>query len=63
MEPKYRIGVTETFFIAYAKLPQAIQGKVLKFFTKFARDPFSPGINLEKGRADKNLDTVNRFSW
>lgn len=54
MEPKYRIGVTETFFIAYAKLPQAIQGKVRKFFTKFARDPFAPGINLEKLKYGKD---------
>lgn len=60
MSLKPKVALAQDFLANLAKLPSAVQGKVLKWALRFQSDPTSPGINYERIRAarDKNLKSV-----
>lgn len=60
MSLKPKVALAQDFLANLAKLPSAVQGKVLKWALRFQSDPTSPGINYEPIRAarDKNLKSV-----
>lgn len=55
-----RVAISADFFTAFARLPQAQQGKVGNFITKFQRNPTASGTNYEKIRdaQDPNMRSV-----
>lgn len=60
MSLKPKVALAQDFLMILAKLPAAIQGKVLKWALRFQSDPTSAGINYEliNGARDKNLKSV-----
>ena len=60
MSLKPKVALAQDFLANLAKLPSAVQGKILKWALRFQSDPTSPGINYEPIRAvrDKNLKSV-----
>ena len=60
MSLKPKVALAQDFLANLAKLPSAVQGKVLKWALRFQSDPMSGGINYEsiKGTRDKNLKSV-----
>lgn len=58
LQPK--VALAQDFLANLAKLPSAIQNKILKWAIKFQADPRSPGINYENINAsrDSNLKSV-----
>ena len=60
MSLKPTVALAQDFLSILAKLPHAIQGKVLKWTLRFQSDPSSPGINYENINAarDANLKSV-----
>lgn len=58
LQPK--VALAQDFLANLAKLPSAIQNKILKWAIKFQSDPRSPGINYENINAarDANLKSV-----
>src|SRR5687768_9758002 len=60
MSLKPKVALAQDFLANLAKLPSAVQGKVLKWALRFQSDPKSAGINYEsiKGARDKNLKSV-----
>src|SRR5215510_4086850 len=60
MSLRPKVALAQDFLINLAKLPSAVQGKVLKWALRFQSDPMSSGINYEsiKGARDKNLKAV-----
>lgn len=55
-----KVALAQDFLANLAKLPSAVQSRVLKWALKFQSDPTSPGINYEtiKGARDKNLRSI-----
>ena len=43
-----KVAISQDFMMAFAKVPNKAQKKVMEFVTKFRHDPRSPGINYEK---------------
>jgi len=60
MSLKVKVALAQDFLANLAKLPSAVQGKILKWSLNFQSDPTSPGINYESinGARDKNLKSV-----
>jgi superfamily I DNA/RNA helicase len=60
MTLKPKVALAQDFLANLAKLPSAVQGKVLKWALLFQSDPMSSGINYEKihNAGDKNLKSV-----
>ena len=60
MSLKPKVALAQDFLSVMAKLPNAVQGKILKWAIKFQSDPTSPGINYENINAarDVNLKSV-----
>jgi AAA domain len=60
MALKPKVALAQDFLANLAKLPTAVQGKVLKWALRFQSDPTANGINYEPIRAarDKNLKSV-----
>ena len=60
MSLKPKVALAQDFLVNLAKLPSAVQGKVLKWALRFQSDPTSTGINYEpiQGARDKNLKSV-----
>ena len=60
MSLKPKVALAQDFLANLAKLPSAVQGKVLKWALRFQSDPTSAGINYEPIRTarDKNLKSV-----
>ena len=60
MSLKPKVALAQDFLSVLAKLPNAIQGKILKWAIKFQSDPTSSGINYENIYAarDANLKSV-----
>lgn len=60
MSLKPKVALAQDFLTVLAKLPNAVQGKILKWAIKFQNDPTSSGINYEKINAarDANLKSV-----
>ncbi|QEY16708.1 hypothetical protein D0C16_12465 [Cellvibrio sp. KY-GH-1] len=58
LQPK--VALAQEFLANLAKLPSAIQNKILKWAIKFQADPRSPGINYENINAarDSNMKSV-----
>jgi mRNA-degrading endonuclease RelE of RelBE toxin-antitoxin system len=58
LQPK--VALAQEFLANLAKLPNAIQNKILKWAIKFQADPRSPGINYENINAarDPNMKSV-----
>lgn len=55
-----KVALAQDFLANLAKLPSAVQSRVLKWALKFQSDPTSPGINYEtiRGARDKNLRSI-----
>lgn len=55
-----QVAISADFFTAFARLPQAQQGKVGNFITKFQRNPTASGINYERihDAQDPNMRSV-----
>jgi UvrD/REP helicase N-terminal domain/UvrD-like helicase C-terminal domain len=60
MALKPKVALAQDFLANLAKLPTAVQGKVLKWALRFQSDPTANGINYEpiRGTRDKNLKSV-----
>src|SRR5882724_12122143 len=60
MSLKPKVALAQDFLANLAKLPSAVQGKVLKWAIRFQSDPMSSGINYEiiRNAGDKNLKSV-----
>ena len=60
MSLKPKVALSQDFLLQLAKLPSAIQSKVMKWAIQFQSDPTSPGINYENINAarDTNLKSV-----
>ena len=60
MNLKPKVALAQDFLSVLAKLPNAVQGKILKWAIKFQNDPTSSGINYENINAahDANLKSV-----
>ncbi len=60
MSFKPKVALSQDFLLQLAKLPSAIQSKVMKWAIQFQSDPTSPGINYENinGARDANLKSV-----
>lgn len=60
MNLKPKVALAQDFLSVMARLPNAVQGKILKWAIKFQSDPTSPGINYENINAarDSNLKSV-----
>lgn len=60
MSLKPKVALAQDFLAVLAKLPNAVQGKILKWAIKFQSDPTSSGINYENINAarDANLKSV-----
>ncbi|MDY0361727.1 MAG: 3'-5' exonuclease [Desulforegulaceae bacterium] len=55
-----KLAISSEFLSSFADIPKKQQGKVMDFFTKFKKNPDSPGINYEKieKAKDKNIRSV-----
>jgi superfamily I DNA/RNA helicase len=60
MSIKPKVALSQDFLLNLAKLPAAVQGKVLKWAIRFQTDPTASGFNYEKIRAarDPHLRSV-----
>jgi hypothetical protein len=60
MSLKPKVALSQDFLLNLAKLPAAVQGKVLKWAIRFQTDPTASGFNYEKIRAsrDANLRSI-----
>ena len=60
MSIKPKVALSQDFLLNLAKLPAAVQGKVLKWAIRFQTDPTARGFNYEKIRAarDPHLRSV-----
>ena len=60
MNLKPKVALAQDFLSVMARLPNAVQGKILKWAIKFQSDPTSSGINYENINAarDANLKSV-----
>jgi hypothetical protein len=60
MSIKPKVALSQDFLLHLAKLPAAVQGKVLKWAIRFQTDPTASGFNYEKIRAarDPHLRSV-----
>lgn len=60
MNLKPKVALAQDFLANLAKLPSAVQGKVLKWALRFQTDPTATGINYEAihSARDKNLKSV-----
>ena len=60
MSLKPKVALAQDFLAVLAKLPNAEQGKILKWAIRFQSDPTSSGINYENINAarDANLKSV-----
>lgn len=60
MSLKPKVALAQDFLSVMARLPNAVQGKILKWAIKFQSDPTSSGINYENINAarDSNLKSV-----
>ena len=60
MNLKPKVALAQDFLSVMARLPNAVQGKILKWAIKFQSDPTSSGINYENinGARDSNLKSV-----
>lgn len=60
MSLKPKVALAQDFLAVLAKLPNAVQSKILKWAIKFQNDPTSSGINYENINAarDANLKSV-----
>jgi hypothetical protein len=60
MSLKPKVALSQDFLLNLAKLPAAVQGKVLKWAIRFQTDPTASGFNYEKIRAsrDANLKSI-----
>ena len=60
MSIKPKVALSQDFLLHLAKLPAAVQGKVLKWAIRFQTDPTASGFNYEKIRAarDSHLRSV-----
>lgn len=60
MSLKPKVALSQDFLLQLAKLPAAVQSKVMKWAIQFQSDPTSPGINYENINAarDANLKSV-----
>ena len=60
MSRKPKVALSQDFLVNLAKLPAAVQGKVLKWAIRFQTDPTASGFNYETIRAarDAHLKSV-----
>ena len=60
MSLKPKVALSQDFLLQLAKVPSAVQSKVMKWAIQFQSDPTSPGINYENinGARDSNLKSV-----
>ena len=60
MSIKPKVALSQDFLLNLARLPAAVQGKVLKWAIRFQTDPTASGFNYEKIRAarDPHLRSV-----
>jgi hypothetical protein len=60
MSMKPKVALSQDFLLHLARLPPAVQGKVLKWAIRFQTDPTASGFNYEKIRAarDPHLRSV-----
>lgn len=60
MSLKPKVALSQDFLLQLARLPAAVQSKVMKWAIQFQSDPTSPGINYENihGARDANLKSV-----
>ena len=60
MSLKPKVALSQDFLLNLARLPAAVQGKVLKWAIRFQTDPTASGFNYEKIRAarDSSLRSV-----
>lgn len=60
MSLKPKVALAQDFLTVMARLPNSVQGKILKWAIKFQNDPTSAGINYENINAarDSNLKSV-----
>ena len=60
MSLKPKVALSQDFLLNLARLPAAVQGKVLKWAIRFQTDPTASGFNYEKIRAgrDANLKSI-----
>jgi hypothetical protein len=60
MSLKPKVALSQDFLLNLARLPAAVQGKVLKWAIRFQTDPTARGFNYEKIRAsrDANLKSI-----
>lgn len=60
MSLRPKVALSQDFLLQLAKLPVAVQSKVMKWSIQFQADPTSPGINYENinGARDANLKSV-----
>lgn len=60
MNVKPKVALAQDFLVNLAKLPSAVQGKVLKWALRFQADPTAAGTNYEtiQGSRDRNLKSV-----
>jgi superfamily I DNA/RNA helicase len=60
MNSKPKVALSQDFLLHLAKLPSAVQGKVLKWAIRFQTDPTASGFNYEKIRTarDSHLRSV-----
>ena len=54
MSIKPKVALSQDFLLNLAKLPAAVQGKVLKWAIRFQTDPTASGFNYEKIRAARD---------
>jgi hypothetical protein len=60
MSLKPKVALSQDFLLNLARLPAAVQGKVLKWAIRFQTDPTASGFNYEKirGARDSRLQSV-----
>src|SRR2546430_10947264 len=60
MSLKPKVALSQDFLVNLARLPAAVQGKVLKWAIRFQTDPTASGFNYETIRAarDANLKSI-----
>ncbi|HEY7491879.1 MAG TPA: hypothetical protein VIH59_12330 [Candidatus Tectomicrobia bacterium] len=53
MSIKPKVALSQDFLLHPAKLPAAVQGKVLKWAIRFQTDPTASGFHYEKSRTTR----------
>jgi hypothetical protein len=54
MSRKPKVALSQDFLLNLAKLPAAVQGKMLKWAIRFQTDPIASGFNYETIRAGRD---------